>query len=89
MTTILAGYGTGGAGLTPAPNGSQSHPPIDTTLRDVADDVTALRTQLNDMRTAYLALLAKLDADGGVTDTNYGTVAAPPAALASQLTIKG
>jgi len=30
-----------------------------------------LRAELNDVRTKYAALLAKLDLDGGVTDTNY------------------
>lgn len=31
----------------------------------------ALYADLTDMRTKYAAVLAKLDADDGVTDTNY------------------
>lgn len=34
-------------------------------------ELDTLRAELNDVRTKYAALLAKLDADGGVTDTNY------------------
>lgn len=34
-------------------------------------EVEALRAELDDYRTKFAALLAKLDADGGVTDTNY------------------
>lgn len=41
-----------------------------------------LAALVNEMRTDYIALLAKLDADAGVTDTNYAatlTIAAPVA----------
>lgn len=31
----------------------------------------SLRAELDDLRTNYTALLAKLDGDVGVTDTNY------------------
>lgn len=34
-------------------------------------ELDSLRTELNDVRTKYAALLAKLDLDGGVTDTDY------------------
>ena len=34
-------------------------------------ELDTLRAELNDVRTKYAALLAKLDADGGVTDTDY------------------
>jgi hypothetical protein len=34
-------------------------------------EMDTLRAELNDVRTKYAALLAKLDLDGGVTDTNY------------------
>ena len=34
-------------------------------------ELDTLRAELNDVRTKYAALLAKLDLDGGVTDTNY------------------
>lgn len=40
----------------------------------------ALRAELDDIRTKYAALLAKLDADAGVTDTNYASTLALPAA---------
>ena len=34
-------------------------------------DITEVRTKLNTLHTAYMATLAKLDLDAGVTDTNY------------------
>lgn len=40
----------------------------------------AIRAELNDIRTKYAALLAKLDADAGVTDTNYASTQALSAA---------
>lgn len=43
-------------------------------------EVEALRAELDDMRTKYAALLAKLDADAGVTDTNYAATAGLAAA---------
>jgi hypothetical protein len=46
----------------------------------------ALRQQLENaqrdlanLRAAFVALTAKLDADAGVTDTNYGATTNPPA----------
>lgn len=39
-------------------------------------EFTALYDELTDLRTKYAAVLAKLDADAGVTDTNYGTTGA-------------
>lgn len=51
---------------------------LDLDLQDVADDITELRTQL-------IALLAKLDADAGVTDVNYASTLTP----ATQKTTKG
>jgi hypothetical protein len=76
MTTITTAFGTGGGNLVPGTAGGT--PTLATTLRDVADDLTELRTQL-------IALLAKLDADAGVTDTDYES-SLTPAAL---LTVKG
>jgi len=35
-----------------------------------------LRAELDDLRTKYAATLAKLDADAGVTDTNYAALGA-------------
>jgi hypothetical protein len=75
MTTILTKFGTGGANMTPAGNGT---PTLARTARDIADDLTELRAQ-------FVALLAKLDADAGVTDTNYASTLTPDALL----TIKG
>ncbi len=39
-------------------------------------ELDALRTELNDIRTKYGTLLAKLDADSGVGDTNYASTQA-------------
>lgn len=44
------------------------------------DLVTALRAELTDIRTKYGTLLAKLDADVGVTDVNYASTQALAAA---------
>lgn len=41
-------------------------------MNAVVDDLTELRTQ-------FVALLAKLDADGGVTDTDYASTLTPSA----------
>lgn len=38
---------------------------------DAGADVGALVIQFNNLITAFDAVLAKLDADGGVTDANY------------------
>lgn len=42
--------------------------------------LAATRAELDDMRAKYAALLAKLDADAGVTDTDYNTACALGAA---------
>ncbi|MGD9676428.1 MAG: hypothetical protein AB7V19_07070 [Candidatus Bipolaricaulia bacterium] len=76
MSTIKTDFGQGGANLTP--NGSQGEPDLATALRDVADD-------LEELQTKYNALLAKLDADSGVGDTDY----AATQAAAAMKTIKG
>lgn len=44
------------------------------------DEFDLLRAELDDLRTKYAAALAKLDADAGVTDTNYAATCAPAAA---------
>lgn len=50
-------------------------------------EFNALRQELDEMRANYNAVLAKLDADGGVTDTNYtstlGVAASTVTALAT------
>lgn len=68
MTAIKTTFGTGGANLTP--NKSAGEPDLATTLREVADDFTELRTQ-------FVALLAKLDGDAGVALTNYAATLTP------------
>lgn len=75
MASITTNFGAGGVGLQPNGHGS---PSLATAFRDVADDLTELRTTVID-------LLTKLDADAGVTDTDY-VATLTPAAL---LTIKG
>lgn len=51
-------------------------------LGDILNDLV---TAYNDLRAQYVALLTKLDADAGVTDTNYHTVAAPSVAAVTTL----
>lgn len=62
MGTVTQDFGEGGAGLSPG--GGAGKPTLTDHLRDAADDLETLRVQFN-------ALLAKLDADAGVTDTNF------------------
>lgn len=76
MTTVKTNFGEGGMNL--APEGAQGSPDLATTLRDVADDLAELRTK-------FIAVLAKLDADAGVTDIDYESGSTP----ASLKTIKG
>ena len=78
MTTIGEKFGTGGSNLVPG--GSGGDPTLAETLRDIADDLTALRT-------AFVGLTAKLDADSGDTggDSDYAATLDPVALL----TIKG
>jgi len=47
---------------------------------DVQIELVAIVTDLIALKTAYAVLTAKLDADAGVTDTNYTALCAPPAA---------
>lgn len=85
MATITTNFGFGGANLTPG--GASGTPTLAEALRDVADDLTELRTQ-------FIALLAKMDTDftgqnGAVInsglDVNYESTLTPSALL----TIKG
>lgn len=76
MATITERFGSAGANTVP--NGAQGKPTLAQALRDVADDLTELRTE-------FVALLAKLDSDGGITDTDYESTLTP----AALLTIKG
>jgi hypothetical protein len=63
MATVKTTYATGGAQLTPGAAGS---PSLATVLRDLADDLQLLGGRFN-------SLHAKLDADVGVTDTDYAS----------------
>lgn len=47
-----------------------------TDKQELIREMQLLRDELDDIRTKYAAVLAKLDADAGVTDTNYGATAA-------------
>lgn len=76
MSTITLKFGSGGANIVPG--GSGGTPGLAKTLRDIADDLTAIRTK-------FVATLVKLDADAGVTDANYAATQTP----AALLTIKG
>lgn len=65
MATITKEFGQGGANL--APGGGAGAPSLADALRDIADDFETFRTTHN-------AVLTKLDADAGVTDTNYSAL---------------
>jgi hypothetical protein len=52
---------------------------------DVIDVLTQVVTLLTEMKTDWAALLAKLDADAGVTDTNYAATLALAAATPDTL----
>ncbi len=73
MATIPLDFGKAGKGVT-----SDGTPQLADVARDIADDLTELRTRL-------IAVLAKLDLDAGVTDTNYAALQTP----AALKTIKG
>jgi len=86
MAAIRTDFGQGGANL--APGGASGTPDLATTLRDIADDLATFKAQFNSLRTAYQATLAKLDADAGVTDTNYAATNPGPVAVGTLLTTK-
>ena len=54
----------------------------DADLGQVLADLIAAH---NDLRAKYVALLAKLDADAGVTDTNYAATISPAVAAVGSL----
>jgi len=68
-TRITERFGDGGGNITKSHGGEAT---LSDALRDGIDDVAELRTQL-------IALLAKLDADAGVTDTDYASTLTPAA----------
>jgi hypothetical protein len=55
-------------------------------LTQLLVDIAALRADAVANRAAVVALTAKLDADGGVTDTNYAATI-NPAALTATATV--
>lgn len=71
MASITANFGSGGAPMSPSGNGGVS---LAQALRDVADDLAAIKLWGNTLAT-------KLNNDAGVTDTNY-------AAIGTLLTLK-
>jgi len=66
MATILSTFGSGGAGMHPG--AASGTPNLATILRDIADDLETLRAWTGTLAT-------KLNADAGVTDTNYAGIA--------------
>ncbi|NUP12891.1 MAG: hypothetical protein HOW73_43180 [Polyangiaceae bacterium] len=76
MAVITTRFGEGGANM--APGGAAGLPDLATVLRDVADDLAALRTSI-------VGIAGKLDADATVTDTNYAALHTP----AAMKTVKG
>ena len=72
MASITINFGVGGSNLIPG--GAGGNPSLATVLRDIADDLAALRTSVT-------GITAKLDADAGVTDTNYAATQNPAALL--------
>lgn len=71
-SVITERFGSGHANM--APGGNQGQPTLAAAMRDGIDDMTEIRTQ-------FTALLAKLDADVGVTDTDYASTLTPTAQL--------
>lgn len=68
-TQIKIDFGEGQANITEEHGGQ---PRLADALRDGIDDNTELRTQ-------FIALLAKLDADVGINDTDYASTLTPAA----------
>jgi len=50
--------------------------------------INALVTAVNELKTDFNATLTKLDADGGVTDTNYSALGAIAAASADTVVLE-
>jgi len=57
-------------------------------LSDLVDDLEALKTLANEVKADHNALLAKLDADAGVNDTDYAATQTTAAADVTLKTIK-
>lgn len=67
MANITTDFNEAASGVTDSHGGRDT---VRDALRDGVDDVTELRTQ-------FIALLAKLDLDAGVTDTDYESTLTP------------
>ena len=76
MAVITKQFGSGGANMVP--NVGQGKPGLADALRDIADDLAALRV-------AHNAVVTKLDADAGVTDTNYAALHTVAAMLTTKV----
>lgn len=74
MAEIKTSFGEGGSGINTEDRDGVK---LSGHLRDQVDDVTELRTQ-------FIALLAKLDADAGVTDADYAATLTPAAQTATK-----
>jgi len=86
MATIKVNFGEGGANV--APKGAQGSPDLATALRDIADDLAMLKAAVdqliadhggtvalvNELKADFNAVLAKLDLDAGVSDTDYAAL---------------
>jgi len=55
MVAIKENFGVGGANL--APSGAQGSPDLATALRDIADDLAAVKDLVNDLKAKYNALV--------------------------------
>lgn len=56
-------------------------------ITQLLTDISALRVDVAAQRAAIVALTAKLDADVGVTDTNYAATINPPASTSTTATV--
>lgn len=94
MTAIKKSHFSGGSKLVPDGGPADSLADI---LRDIADDLldiksdagvsrgNALVVDIADLRTKFIAAMAALDGDSGVTDTNYAALETPAALTASAI----
>lgn len=64
-------------------------PSADEQIRALAAQVKAVTVDLDAIHAAFLALTAKLDADGDLTDTDFGTTCDPAAITAAPVIVQG
>ena len=65
------------------------HATVKTLTDELKTDYTALLADVTEIRTKLVATHAKLDADGGVTDTNYAATNDPAALTATSIAAAG